>query len=42
VRVNNGAATHEGRQHAGVIVVYGLPVWMAEAVDASIDGAAAL
>lgn len=31
-----------GSQPAGVIVVYGIPVWMAEAVDASIDGAATL
>lgn len=29
-----------GSQPAGTIVVYGIPVWMAEAVDASIDGAA--
>jgi len=27
-----------GGQTAGVIVVYGIPVWMAEAIDASIDG----
>jgi len=27
-------------QSANVIVVYGIPIWMAEAVDASIDGAA--
>ena len=32
----------EGSQPAGVIVVYGIPVWMAEAVDASLDGAATL
>lgn len=29
-----------GSQPAGAIVVYGIPVWMAEAVDAAIDGAA--
>lgn len=29
-----------GSQSAGVIVVYGIPVWMAEAIDASIDGQA--
>lgn len=29
-----------GSNPAGTIVVYGIPVWMAEAVDASIDGAA--
>ncbi len=27
-----------GGQTAGVIVVYGIPVWMAEAIDAAIDG----
>lgn len=27
-------------QMAGVIVVYGIPVWMAEAIDASLDGQA--
>jgi len=31
-----------GNQPAGVIVVYGIPIWMAEAVDASIDGTATL
>jgi prepilin-type N-terminal cleavage/methylation domain-containing protein len=29
-----------GGQPAGIIVVYGIPVWMAEAIDASLDGAA--
>ncbi|MDP1605916.1 MAG: type II secretion system protein [Rhodocyclaceae bacterium] len=29
-----------GGQVAGIIVVYGIPVWMAEAIDASIDGQA--
>jgi len=27
-----------GAQKAGVIVVYGVPVWMAEAIDAALDG----
>ena len=30
----------DGTSTANVIVVYGIPIWMAEAVDASIDGAA--
>jgi prepilin-type N-terminal cleavage/methylation domain-containing protein len=29
-----------GGQSAGVIVVYGIPVWMAEAIDAELDGQA--
>jgi len=32
----------KGGQWAGVIVAYGIPVWMAEAVDASLDGTATL
>jgi len=29
-----------GGQRAGVVVVYGIPVWMAEAIDAALDGQA--
>ena len=35
-------ASNVGGQAAGAIVVYGIPVWMAEAVDASIDGSATM
>ena len=31
-----------GGQSAGIIVVYGIPVWMAEAIDAELDGNATM